>query len=57
MPKKKKKETNKWDLIDLRSICTAKEIISERKRQPRMEAILANEGTHREFLSTHTNNS
>ena len=55
MPKKKKR--NKWDLIDLRSICTAKEIISERKRQPRMEAILANEGTHREFLSTHTNNS
>ena len=47
-----KTKVNKWDLIKLKSFCTAKETISEVKRQPsEWEEIIANETTDKGLIS------
>ena len=47
-----KTKTNKWDLIKLKSFCTAKETISKVKRQPsEWEKIRANETTDKGLIS------
>ena len=43
---------NKWDLIKLKSFCTAKETIKKIKRQPsEWEKIIANEATDKGLVS------
>ena len=45
-------KVNKWDLIKLKSFCTAKETISKVKRQPsEWEKIIANETTDKGLIS------
>ena len=45
-------EVNKWDLVKLKSFCTAKETISKVKRQPlEWEKIIANETTDKGLIS------
>ena len=47
-----KTEVNKWDLIELQSFCTAKETISQVKRQTsEWEKIIANETTDKGLIS------
>ena len=47
-----KTKVNKWDLIKLKSFCTAKETISKMKRQPsEWEKIIANETTDKGLIS------
>ena len=47
-----KSKVNKWDLIKLKSFCTAKESISKVKRQPsEWEKIIANETTDKGLIS------
>ena len=47
-----KTKVNKWDLIKLKSFCTAKETISEVKRQSSgWEKIIANETTEKGLIS------
>ena len=47
-----KTKVNKWDLIKLKSFCTAKETISKVKRQlSKWEKIIANETTDKGLIS------
>ena len=47
-----KTKINKWDLIKLKSFCTAKETINKMKRQPSgWEKIFANDVTHKGLIS------
>ena len=48
----KTNKKNKWDLIKLKSFCTAKETIKKIKRQPsEWEKIIANEATDKGLVS------
>ena len=48
-----KTKVNKWDVIKLKSFCTAKETISKVKQQPsEWEKIIANETTDKGLIST-----
>ena len=47
-----KTKINKWDLIKLKSFCTAKETLDNTKRQPtEWEKIFANEPTDKGLIS------
>ena len=47
-----KTKINKWDLIKLKSFCTAKESINKMKKQPsEWEKIFANEATDKGLIS------
>ena len=47
-----KVKINKWDLLKLKTFCTAKETISKVKRQPSdWEKIIANEATDKGLIS------
>ena len=48
-----KAKINKWVLINIKSFCKTKEIISKVKRQPsQWEKIIANEATEKELSSS-----
>ena len=46
------RKINKWDLIKLKSFCTAKKTINEMKRQPsEQEKVFSNKATDKGFIS------
>ena len=48
-----KTKINKWDLMNLKSVSTAKETTNKTKRQPsEWEEIFANEATDKGLIST-----
>ena len=47
----KKKKVNKWDLVKLKSFCTAKETKGKVKRQPSEWEKIANETTDKGLIS------
>ena len=50
--KETKAKINNWDLIKLKSFCTAKETISKTKRQPtELDKIFANDMTDKGLIS------
>ena len=54
----RKAKINKWDLMKLKSFCTAKETINKTKRQPsECENIFANEATDKGLISNFTSSS
>ena len=53
-----KSKVNRWDLIKLKSFCTAKETISKVKRQPsEWEKIIADKATNKRLISKYTSSS
>ena len=47
-----KTKINKWNLMKLKSFCTAKETINKTKRQPKdWEKIFANDATYKGLIS------
>ena len=53
-----KTKINKWDLMKLKSFCTAKETINKTKRQPsEWEKIFANIATDKGLISKYTSSS
>ena len=53
-----KTKINKWDLIKLKSFCTAKETVNKMKRQPlEWKKIFANESTDKGLISKYTSSS
>ena len=53
-----KTKVNKWDLIKLKSFCTAKEIVSKVERQPsEWEKIIANETTDKGLIPKYISSS
>ena len=47
----RKRKINKWDLMNLKSFCTAKETIKTKRQPSEWEKIFANESTDKGLIS------